>query len=385
MVLLSLVCLLVTKLCPALSRTLKCIQCSVGVWKCLRSLPPDPNPNTHGCKIFIQCWAGVWHPYREIHNSSQHPHWIKTDFPLSVYPMRRRRPQQMIRRPESLSYNFVSETPSTRLLDALPPLPPLSLFLPFSYSLSISPMKCYEAGDDYTSKALEGHHPRGHSPPRARQNKHSSINRTHASSRDAIFLGQKLTNNRQKLSGDGKFTMHTVFSMSGVPWVWRLQTSSTFSFGRKNPSRDVIFSGQNLAKNPQSISLHDFLGPLKEALSASLDVRISGQIYGSKLQRVFTLGDGCWLPISPLLLLSFHFSNIQAKAFHNKTLHKTISGGSGQKVRLLQNRKSGKNCQCPTENRAPEWNFVLCMTSLKTLISLNEEVRPFVPCFSQRF
>ena len=25
---------------------LKCIQCSVGVWKCLRSLHPDPNPNT---------------------------------------------------------------------------------------------------------------------------------------------------------------------------------------------------------------------------------------------------------------------------------------------------------------------------------------------------
>ena len=25
---------------------LNCIQCSVGAWKCLRSLPPDPNPNT---------------------------------------------------------------------------------------------------------------------------------------------------------------------------------------------------------------------------------------------------------------------------------------------------------------------------------------------------
>ena len=34
--------------CPhwrgAARRRLKCIQCSVGVWKCLRSLPPDPQP-----------------------------------------------------------------------------------------------------------------------------------------------------------------------------------------------------------------------------------------------------------------------------------------------------------------------------------------------------
>ena len=27
-------------------RRLEYIQCSVGVWKCLRSLPPDPKPNT---------------------------------------------------------------------------------------------------------------------------------------------------------------------------------------------------------------------------------------------------------------------------------------------------------------------------------------------------
>ena len=26
------------------SRRLKCIQCSVGAWKCLKSLPPDPTP-----------------------------------------------------------------------------------------------------------------------------------------------------------------------------------------------------------------------------------------------------------------------------------------------------------------------------------------------------
>ena len=47
---------------------------------------------------------------------------------------------------------------------------------------------------------------------------------------------------------------------------------------------------------PKSISLHDVLEPLKQALLASRDVMISSQICGSNLQKVFTLGDGCWLP-----------------------------------------------------------------------------------------
>ena len=45
------------------------------------------------------------------------------------------------------------------------------------------------------------------------------------------------------------------------------------------------------------ISLHDVLEPLKQALLASRDVIISSQICASNLQKVFTLGDGCWLPI----------------------------------------------------------------------------------------
>ena len=36
----------------------------------------------------------------------------------------------------------------------------------------------------------------------------------------------------------------------------------------------------------------------KQALLASCDVIISSQICGSNLQKVFTLGDGCWLPIN---------------------------------------------------------------------------------------
>ena len=68
---------------------------------------------------------------------------------------------------------------------------------------------------------------------------------------------------------------------------------------RKHPSRDVIFFGQNLSpKTLKIITSHDVLQPLKQALWASRDVIISGQICGSKLQRVFTSGDGCWLPIT---------------------------------------------------------------------------------------
>ena len=60
--------------------------------------------------------------------------------------------------------------------------------------------------------------------------------------------------------------------------------------GRKHPSHDVIFSGQNLAKKmPKIICLHDVLEPLKQALLASRDVIISSQICGSNLQKVFTL------------------------------------------------------------------------------------------------
>ena len=49
---------------------------------------------------------------------------------------------------------------------------------------------------------------------------------------------------------------------------------------------------------PTIISLHDVLEPLKQALLESRDVMISSQICASKLQRVFTLGDGCRLPNS---------------------------------------------------------------------------------------
>ena len=78
---------------------------------------------------------------------------------------------------------------------------------------------------------------------------------------------------------------------------------------RLGRSLDVIFSGQNLPpKKQKNISLHDVLEPLKQALLASRDVAISSQTCTSKLQRVFTLGDGCWLPTrGPKMLLLSRF------------------------------------------------------------------------------
>ena len=54
------------------------------------------------------------------------------------------------------------------------------------------------------------------------------------------------------------------------------------SIGRKHPLRDVIFSGHNLAKKcNKQITSHDVLEPLKQVFSASRDVILSGQIWGS--------------------------------------------------------------------------------------------------------
>ena len=60
-----------------------------------------------------------------------------------------------------------------------------------------------------------------------------------------------------------------------------------------NPSRDVMVFGQILVakKTPEIISAHDVWEPLKQALLASCDVIISSQVFVSKLQRFFTLGD----------------------------------------------------------------------------------------------
>ena len=71
---------------------------------------------------------------------------------------------------------------------------------------------------------------------------------------------------------------------------------------RKHPSRDVIFSGQNLPqKMPRFIYLHDVLEPLKQALLASRDVIISSHICALKLQRVFTFQEP--LPFKPGILV----------------------------------------------------------------------------------
>ena len=62
-----------------------------------------------------------------------------------------------------------------------------------------------------------------------------------------------------------------------------------------------LFRPKFCQKMPKTITSHDVHEPLQQVLSASRDVIISGQICGSKLQRVFILGDGCWLPIEKQL------------------------------------------------------------------------------------
>ena len=68
------------------------------------------------------------------------------------------------------------------------------------------------------------------------------------------------------------------------------------TISKKHPSHDVIFPAKSWQTKTKLITSHDVLEPLKQAL-ASRAMIISGQICGSKLQRVFTLGDRCWLPI----------------------------------------------------------------------------------------
>ena len=108
------------------------------------------------------------------------------------------------------------------------------------------------------------------------------------------------------LSRNCPFSDKTDLHLELPGWHFCGERPKFICFGRKHPSRDVIFSGQISAKKlPTIITSHDVLEPLKQVLSASRsDVIISGQNWGSKLQRVFTLGDGCWLPIHLLAIFS---------------------------------------------------------------------------------
>ena len=68
-----------------------------------------------------------------------------------------------------------------------------------------------------------------------------------------------------------------VLRRKGVATQFALKTGLCKFVGRKHPSCDVTFSGQNLAqKMPKNTTSHDVLEPLKQVLSASRDVIISG-------------------------------------------------------------------------------------------------------------
>ena len=57
-----------------------------------------------------------------------------------------------------------------------------------------------------------------------------------------------------------------------------------------------VFRPTSAQKLPETITSHDVLEPLKEALLASRDVIISSQNCGSNRRRLFTLSDACCLP-----------------------------------------------------------------------------------------
>ena len=90
---------------------------------------------------------------------------------------------------------------------------------------------------------------------------------------------------------------------SEKPWIrlgYTVRGPSRGAFSSAGSIHHVMWSflAKIWQKKPKIISLHDVLEPLKQALLASRDVIISSQICGSNLQKVFTLGDGCWLPFS---------------------------------------------------------------------------------------
>ena len=90
-------------------------------------------------------------------------------------------------------------------------------------------------------------------------------------------------------------------------------------------------------KMPKIISLHDVLEPSKQALLASRDVIISSQICGLKLQKVFTLGDGCWLPIFCLQLSFFACSPL--RYFSDTLSHcKQRSSTVSKKAQILRKK-----------------------------------------------
>ena len=119
-------------------------------------------------------------------------------------------------------------------------------------------------------------------------------------------------------------------------------------------------------KMPKIISLHDVLEPLKQALLASRDVIISSQICGSNLQKVFTLGDGCWLPN----LWSCASFEPRAYSENPHPFVRWLNSWSGITTVSLSTHASSKNgvyfdllfeeapCPWPEANRGNPWSLV---------------------------
>ena len=81
-------------------------------------------------------------------------------------------------------------------------------------------------------------------------------------------------------------------------------------------------------KMPENITSHDVLKPSKQVLSALRDVIISDQICGSKLQRVFTLGDDTGCP-SIIRNLTFPFEDAEVREFSETFEENPLRGVKG--------------------------------------------------------
>ena len=83
------------------------------------------------------------------------------------------------------------------------------------------------------------------------------------------------------------------------------------------------------------------------------DVMISSQFLGSKRRRVFTLGDGCWLPKTGSILSKKHIE----KHLQNKQHHFVPQKRSKKARQQLANKKiQNKTDSIPSFRRGPQKN-----------------------------
>ena len=81
--------------------------------------------------------------------------------------------------------------------------------------------------------------------------------------------------------------------LTETDWNWLFFLETDWNQQEASITWCDLFRPKFAQKCPTFITSHDVLEPFKQVRHI-----ISGQICGSKLQRVFTSGDGCWLPMN---------------------------------------------------------------------------------------